>query len=588
MPPLPPNSRKTSPAGGSGGWLGLGLWIAVGLAPGLALGVVAGRAFFPGDGVDGGGKNGRSGHSPGRGFGSGDADPGATDGGRGSSLGAKPIQGSLFENLRAVARGMSQEQRMDELKRMMEEDGKSSRLSFFRRNLQSGGVDRQLQYLALVQKEDLPLIKEMLEGMTPNQMNNNYSMRNSCATAWAMLDPQGLEDWVKDHIGKNRNGSYSYEAQTLASYWNSLDSSVAWEKVTEMDHAVSKADENNGYWIQRMMGKFVKENAQLAYQRAQTLENRSMRRTALTSVLTDMAKTDLAKAMEMAGQQDSVIEANKLEANVLSSYANSTSNYKEAGDYILQHGSEYARQNTLGSMFYNWARKDSEGMKAWIADNKSEVDSLQLEQRWGNYFDRNEDPDTTIARALESEDKNVRRNKLSNAYSTLMDQRPEEALSRLKSLDDETLEQVAPSVLSTLSQYDPERAVGLVSTLPEKVQTNAMSNVFSRWMYQNPEEASTWLDKQPASPVKDQAIEQLVNSQSSQDPESAVLWAMQVSSEEKQRSVLNNAIYQWGQTNPEAARSWLKGQNFAEKTRAELVERLESSIKSKQQTNNVD
>lgn len=582
MPQLPPHKVEASKPGGGG--LSLALWLALGLLPGLGLGAVAGRSFFAGPGHGAKGEAARNAVVT-----YGELDPGgegeatsSTRGKRGSSLGAKPIQGGLYENLHAAAAGMTQDQRMEELKRMLAEDTRPDRQLYNYRNMQNNGIDRQLQYMALIQKEDLPLLKELLDNMPPNQMSGGaYTMRNGCATAWAMLDPQGLEEWVTSKMGKDRSGSSYYEANVLAGYWLSLDSETAWSKAASLDKSTGKLNEANSQWIQRLMGKFIKENAQLAYQRAQTLQNRGLRRVALTSVLSDMAKNDLAKAMEMAGQQESVMEANKLESSVLNSFANSTSRFQEAADHVIRHGSQYTRESTFSNMMYNWSRKDMEGMKKWMEENREAVADLQLEQRYGSYFTRSEDPETLIKKAQETEDEQSRRERLGSAYNALMERRPEEALSRLKSMDAKTAEIVAPRLLSRLSSYDPERAASLVSTLPEPAQANALGNIFSTWMNQNPEAASAWLDKQPAGAAKDRGIEHLVNDQSRNDPETAALWALQISMEDKQRNSLTSVIYQWGEKSPEAARDWVQSQNIPDKTRQELLQNLESRINAK-------
>jgi hypothetical protein len=575
MPQPPPQKSAAS--------LALWLWVALGALPGVAGGAWVGRAFFTNNAADaeetGGSTEAGGTYAPLAGGAEGDSANGRRGGSRSKLGDAKPIHGGLFKNLQSAAANLSQAQRLEELQRMLEFDTRPERRYTAGQNPQ-GGVDRSLQYMALIQKEDLPHLQSMLDSMSPGRRDGAWSMRTACANAWAMLDPAGLESWVFSKIDDGESQRFNVETNGIAGYWSTLDPNAAWAKAMELDGRLSNTNDNTG-WLNRIMNRQVAENGQLAYQRAEALKNRSLRRSAIATCLSDLAKTDFDKAIQMADTRDNPREAVSLQSSVISSNARNSGKYQEMMEYVIRQQNDQLTNEAMGNLLHGWSQKDKDGMIAWFDAAKKNPSMTKLVEQWGGsgYFTRNTpNPEQAIEEALAMEAGEKRQGKLSEAYSSLMNQRPEEALKRLKALDEDTLKQVAPNMLSTLTQYDPERAAQLARTLPEEAQKNAVGNIVSQWMSYDSVAASTWLDSLPSGAVKDSGIQNLIGRLSYMDPEAAASWALAISTEDGQRQSLQNAMSYWGRNDPAGALSWLKTQTIPEKTREALTQQLESRL----------
>ncbi len=112
-------------------------------------------------------------------------------------------------------------------------------------------------------------------------------------------------------------------------------------------------------------------------------------------------------------------------------------------------------------------------------------------------------------------------------------------------------------ILKTWATQDPAQAAAKLATLSlvEKSasQDNVSAVIAERWLKQDPEAASKWVDTLPPGNARDSAVMAVVETASQNDLPTAFNWTTTMSDPAKRGSLITGIVRQWARTDPEAA-----------------------------------
>ena len=90
-----------------------------------------------------------------------------------------------------------------------------------------------------------------------------------------------------------------------------------------------------------------------------------------------------------------------------------------------------------------------------------------------------------------------------------------------------------------------------------------MQHLLYQWTASAPEQASAWLQSQPVSPARDEAVTMLSLQVSSSDPEAAAVWASSISDPARRSAELNRSLSGWLRKDHAAASQWMQEAGLA-------------------------
>ena len=129
------------------------------------------------------------------------------------------------------------------------------------------------------------------------------------------------------------------------------------------------------------------------------------------------------------------------------------------------------------------------------------------------------------------------------------------------------------SYIQSRAKIDPNQTSQWLNELPEDDLLNtsrASKALLLEWTRSDSVAASTWLNKQPAGPRRDAAIEGFVESIQSYDADAATAWSNVISNPDQRIRSLALSIEYWSQNDPQAAAKWVQETNLSPELRNDL------------------
>jgi hypothetical protein len=132
--------------------------------------------------------------------------------------------------------------------------------------------------------------------------------------------------------------------------------------------------------------------------------------------------------------------------------------------------------------------------------------------------------------------------------------------------------EVVQNLTGEWADDDPQAAIAWVSRIQNpEVQGPGYASIMERWAREDANAAGAWLNQQPATPVRDYAVEAFANRIAWESPEVALLWAQEIQDEERRvRSTVRTAQALYRQ-NPDALQNYLPDLGLSEEAQREIT-----------------
>jgi hypothetical protein len=472
-----------------------------------------------------------------------------------------PSGGTFFEDLQARGRALTQSERLAELTRYKSTDAWPGR---------AGEIDPLVYYQALIQPEDLPEVRRLLDAMDPGQEEYPHAYFAMLA-AFARYDLPGYEAWVRQNLAQDREMRES--VTLLARRWAEEDPQGAWDKAIQL-HGDREGEFTNWGWMEECVAGSVRAGEEAhAFQKILALKEEIPRTYGLLLLVPTVARQDVSQALRLAEQ----VQDQSIRGDIISRIASSAPRTREGArlvaDYILARQGTWESVSPMSRLLSTWKARDPQGMEAWVKQNAAALGIYEIQDRRRGH---SEPTNEELVDAIEGRTVVYEISQRTYALGQLMQRDPVRGLEIFRRLDRMEQEMAQGIILEGLAKYDPALAAStLLETADLKEARKTAEGIMSEWMRSNSLGASRWADKLPAGPLKDGCIEAVVNRTSFSDPEAAAFWALQLSELPQQTSSLKKVLRDWAVRDSAAPRAWLGRQALDDAQRAELLRDLE-------------
>ena len=379
-----------------------------------------------------------------------------------------------------------------------------------------------------------------------------------------------------------------------------------------------------------VLARFAQVDPDAAIAHANSITNRAIRQQALSSVVGEIAGSDLSKAASILRGIGDLSEFKQV-ANALAS-----SNADGAPELLLTLLKERKGANLewgYNNMFAQWARKDFQaavanleqvpvgqqrnyalqGIGSAIASENLDA-GLEFLGSLSNPGEKSQmlssiistvassDPQKALALLEEHGDRTQRQNLLGHISSGWFNSDPEGARAWIETLENPRdrasalqhlvhdigdnaewlaaqVSSLAPNsqtqnLISNLAQrwgqHDPQGAAEWVQTLaPGQGKQWARQNLLNHWAQSDPAAAAAFLSEEPIGPSDGASAGQIASQWITTDPDSALAWMESLDTSPNTRAqMLSTMVSSWGRTDPDAAAAYALGLDGEDKTRA--------------------
>jgi hypothetical protein len=172
----------------------------------------------------------------------------------------------------------------------------------------------------------------------------------------------------------------------------------------------------------------------------------------------------------------------------------------------------------------------------------------------------------------------ARQDALSSTLTTVANSDPAAAWDIVMSMspDDPAESSLVGSVANSWARSDPASATSLLGDLDPAQLVNTVGTLSNSWLREDPQAASEWIDTLPASPARDVAVQNLINTQGQYDLTSGLAWAATISSDTGQTRAYNTLIAQAARRDPAAAQNAVNGAaNLTDEQRQALTQLIQ-------------
>ncbi|MGI9240487.1 MAG: hypothetical protein ACR2RV_06780 [Verrucomicrobiales bacterium] len=272
-----------------------------------------------------------------------------------------------------------------------------------------------------------------------------------------------------------------------------------------------------------VLARFAQVDPDAAIAHASSIPNRNIRQQALSSVVGEIARSDLSKAASILRGIEDLSEFQQV-ANALAS-----SNADGAPELLLTLLKERKGANLewgYSNMFAQWARKDFQSAVA-------NLDQIPVGQQ-----------------------RNVALQGIGNA---IVGENFDAGLEFLQSLSNPAEKsQVLSSIVNSIASSDPHKALALLEEHGDRSQWyNLLGNISSNWMGSDPDGARAWIETLENPRDRTSALQHLVYNIG----DNTEWLAAQVSglpSNSQTQNLISNLAQRWGQLDPQAAAEWVQ------------------------------
>lgn len=198
-------------------------------------------------------------------------------------------------------------------------------------------------------------------------------------------------------------------------------------------------------------------------------------------------------------------------------------------------------------------------------------------------YNNSMDDAVTLVTEIEDEDARAKLMRaLFNNYAFQND--PASTMSYIEQLDNPADQRTATLALaSAWGASSPDKGAEWAYTLPDSpLRAEALHDIMNNWYYKDIEKAAQWLNEHPSEPALDPSIERLVQftMHHAKDPGTAFSWALGLSNKARSRSDLTSwTLKEWMQqgASPEEALQLINESTLRPREKANLREIIEAS-----------
>jgi hypothetical protein len=432
--------------------------------------------------------------------------------------------------------------------------------------------ERLLYFLALIQPEDLPALKEeILARKEHDEARWTGWFQRAVLSAWAEHDAAGLEQWViqADKGYAIRSSAFAQLAYSLAE----REPATAWERCRRIYRECGEDPgfQDWSYEIARVLAQKDPRGMLHRILAGTAGETGAGRDRLVADAVGAMAERSFDEAIAMLHTEGlSPGAVNQARRAVLRSIWGPAPEFQKMSDFLLQDKGRLTR-TYLPSLLSEWREDDPEACRKWMEAHAGQfTEDERIAVEYGEIEKRpyQEQLDWLLGREMTQMEEQT----ASVIFVEWSQKEPETALARLEKLEEGRLkDSAARQAVWALAKYDPQlalRAYGQVRG--EALKAEACGSLIGAWYDYAPAAASTWLSEQPSGPARDGGIRLLLWNMDTSDPEASAHWAMQYSKEESRVNAAKRALRDWRKFDQPAAQAWLATQEFPEEARAEL------------------
>lgn len=448
------------------------------------------------------------------------------------------------------------------------------------------GKDRIGTAFRLLGAQDSAAALRLLEGLSGNGQQNFAS--SSLAEGWARRDAKAAYAWAKDLTDPAQRES---ALRGVFRAWAETDPKGTAARLDELtkDPAMAKAaagDSPVRAVVRAWAAQDPKAAAAWLRQRADEADGTSFRQLLLSEILpmrnewnaielADLirkpgeklaAGTGDATAMFLtssgsgwgADEDDSIREETVGPFGGFNSPLNPHADPSQMGAAVVlitdpaqafnelaKQPGDASRQNVLHEIAAQWAEKDPKATLAKLQETTDPWLKLGLINALSNRARRTNDPQLAdeIAKAYPD---NCYKGKqtVGDIYSNMAKRDPARAQALLDSdLDVAGKTSIASALVTQQASYDPTGAVGWAAQQPdETVRFTATRTALLSWAGADAYAASEWLAVQPAGPLREAAVEGLVQTLGRNAPDEALQWAGTLTNPQQRESAQVNVL----------------------------------------------
>lgn len=401
----------------------------------------------------------------------------------------------------------------------------------------------------------------------PNSQERSNTLL-TLASAWAQADPGAAWEW----------GNGLERAADRKAVLQNVISAVARNGDTSQAIAFLEtmpAGQGRSEALQQVASFLANEDPEEGYSFVMKYAVNDRDRQALSNVLQQWARTDPARAFEVALND---LDPGNARRSAIQSVINEAANREPtlARD-LMAKLDEQDLENVAHSAAYMLARNDLEGSLAW-AEGLPEGDTKEnalsaIYSEWGR-----EDPQQAALYGMKIENDDLRRRSLGNALSAWAYQDAVEAMTwAVENLKKEDQEKLIPqSLLGRWVDQDSAAAAEWVAALPEgDLRKSSVSSLVSSWANDDLVATGEWIKRLPKGESHDVAAQQYANEVFQTDPEAALAWAGSIGDEPNRLNQMESFARRYLRESPEKAKRWIAGSSLPPEKQEALLKGAE-------------
>ena len=343
----------------------------------------------------------------------------------------------------------------------------------------------------------------------------------------------------------------------------------------------------------------IDPDAAIAY--ATTIKNRNLRQGALGSIVTEIAKQDLGKAMSVLRGIEDPSEFQQVASALAMSSAEGA---PRALHDLLRGRKGFESPWALQQMYSNWGRSDFKSAlaslvdlphgqqrsyalqglgKAVTAENLGE--GLAFASSLTNTSERSQlleyligsvaatDPQRALGLIGSHGQLSQRKALLGAVASSWIGTDPESAKAWIGSLEDPRDQSAAlENSMWNIAAEDPAWASQLLATMPpSNHSSNLASNLVQRWGQSDPEAAAEWITTLPEGRMRQSARGALINHWAQRDPVAAAAFLSGEALGRNDNHIAGQVAGEWVKSDPDAAIAWLDSMEGNSRLRANMI-----------------
>lgn len=401
----------------------------------------------------------------------------------------------------------------------------------------------------------------------PNSQERSNTLL-TLASAWAQADPGAAWEWGN---GLERTADRKAVLQNVISaVARNGDTSQAIAFLETMPAGQGRSEA-----LQQVASFLANEDPEEGYSFVMQYAVNDRDRQALSNVLQQWARTDPARAFEVALND---LDPGNARRSAIQSVINEAANREPtlARD-LMARLDEQDLENVAHSAAYMLARNDLEGSLAW-AEGLPEGDTKEnalsaIYSEWGR-----EDPQQAALYGMKIENDDLRRRSLGNALSAWAYQDAVEAMTwAVENLKKEDQEKLIPqSLLGRWVDQDSAAAAEWVAALPEgDLRKSSVSSLVSSWANDDLVATGEWIKRLPKGESHDVAAQQYANEVFQTDPEAALAWAGSIGDEPNRLNQMESFARRYLRESPEKAKRWIAGSSLPPEKQEALLKGAE-------------